>query len=227
MFDVLNHRTTPARRWLAWSLGLLLPLLAACAGAENSDEADDALGESGLGLSGNGAPSGPHFNLNIIGTSTKSNQNFNTGGRIFVPLSGSTRILLAEGDFAVLDGNGTDGSAKFQLPAPDPDGDGLANYDVFARALGKPGGSATITTCATDLATGEELCSADSLLLIRSGGRQRFENVSKELLFIEADIDGDGVTEAVSLFDDSLENFLWEFDNNGMRLVQLRFYQVE
>jgi hypothetical protein len=57
--------------------------------------------------------------------------------------------------------------------------------------------------------------------------RQRFENVSKELLFIQADIDGDGDLDTVSLFDDSLENFLWQFDNNGMRLVQLRFCPVE
>jgi hypothetical protein len=227
MFAVLNRKTRVVCRWLG-GLALLLPVLGGCAGAEASGEAgeDDVLAGSGLRLSGNGAPSGPHFNLNIIGTSTKTNQNFDTGGRIFVPLSGSTRILLAEGDFAVLDGNGTDGAAQFQLPAPDPDGDGVANYDVFARALGKPGGSATITTCASDAATGEELCSTESLLLVRSGGRQRFENVSKELLFIEADIDGDGDVETVSLFDDSLQDFLWQFDNNGMRLVQLRFYPI-
>jgi hypothetical protein len=219
MFQLPIDMNKAARRLLGLSL-TLLPMLVGCSAAEDQE---DSLGDSAQTLSGNGAPSGSHFNLNIIGTNSKT-ATITTGGRIFVPLVGSTKILLSEGDFQVLDGNGTDGSAAFQLPDPDPDGDGTTSYSVFARALGKPGGSAKITTCATDVATGEELCSIDALLLVRSGGRQRFENVSKELLFIEADIDGDGDTEVVSLFDDALQDFLWQVDNNGLRLMQLRFY---
>lgn len=209
---------------------LALPIVVGCGAAEHAvseeEEAADPLGESAQTLAGNGAPSGAHFNLNIIGVSNRIKSDITTGGRIFVPLSGTSKILLSEGDFAVLDGNGTDGTAAFQLPDPDPDGDGTTSYSVFARALGKPGGSATVTTCATDPATGEELCSTESLVLVRSAGRQRFENVSRELLFIEADIDGDGDVERVSLFDDSLQDFLWQVDNQGLRLAQLRFYQV-
>ena len=214
-------------RTCAWSSAALLPLLVACGSGDSAgseEQASDPIGGSAQQLNGSGAPSGPHFNLNIIGTSTK-NAEITTGGRIFVPLQGSTRILLAEGaDFAVLDANGTDGSAQFQLPAADPDGDGVTNYQVFARALGKPGGASTLTTCATDPTTGEELCSADSLSLTRTSGRQRFQNVSKELLFVSVDLDGDGVDEQVSLFDDALQDFFWQVDNNGLRLAQLRFY---
>jgi hypothetical protein len=50
------------------------------------------------------------FNLNIIGVprdKTASLTN-NDGQRIFAPLFGSTKILLSEGDFAVVDGSGTD-----------------------------------------------------------------------------------------------------------------------
>jgi hypothetical protein len=177
---------------------------------------------------GNGAPSGAHFNLNLIGvpkgkTATLDN---NDGRRIFVPLVGSTKILLREGDFAVLDANGTDGSASFQLPNPDADGDGITEYSVFARALGRPGGSQTITSCATDPATGELLCSVGSAFLVRTTGRSKFTNVSKELLFVTADIDGDGTLDSTPLFGDGLEDFLWQIDNNGLRLAQLRFYDV-
>jgi hypothetical protein len=211
----------------AWSVAALLPLLVACGSGDSTgseEQEPSPIGGSAQPLNGSGAPSGPHFNLNIIGTSSKS-ASISTGGRIFVPLQGSTKILLAEGaDFAVLDANGTDGSAQFQLPAADPDGDGVTNYEVFARALGKPGGASTLTTCATDPATGEELCSADSLSLARTSGRQRFQNVSKELLFVSVDLDGDGVNEQVSLFDDALQDFFWQVDNNGLRLAQLRFY---
>ena len=57
------------------------------------------------------------------------------GSRIFVPREGNAKINLKEGDFLVLDANGTDGSAAFQLPNPDPDNDGTTTYSVFARAL--------------------------------------------------------------------------------------------
>jgi len=32
------------------------------------------------------------------------------------------------------------------------------------------------------------------------------------------------VTVTVSLFDPCFENFLWQYDNNGLKLLQLRFY---
>lgn len=208
----------------------LLPALVACGSGDVADPVEDdaTLGGSLQSLNGSGAPSGAHFNLNIIGTRTKTGVEVSGGGRIFVSLQGSSRILLAEGaEFAVLDANGTDGAAQFQLPAADPDGDGVTNYEVFARALGKPGGSSTLTTCATDPATGEELCSAQALQLARSKGRQRFQNVSDELLFISVDLDGDGVIEELSLFDDALQDFFWQVDNTGLRLAQLRFYPVQ
>ena len=227
------HQTKQTLKVHAARLGaaLLLSALTACGASEIGDAADSdplPLGGSGQPLNGNGAPSGAHFNLNIIGTKTKTGVSTGGGSRIFVPLQGSTTILLAEGaDFAVLDANGTDGAAQFQLPAADPDGDGVTDYEVFARALGKPGGSSTLTTCATDPDTGEELCSADALSLVRSKGRQRFQNVSKELLFVSVDLDGDGVVEQVSLFDDALQDFFWQVDNAGLRVAQLRFYPVQ
>ena len=176
----------------------------------------------------NGAPSGAHFNLNLIGvpkgkTATLDN---NDGRRIFVPLFGSTKILLTEGDFAVLDANGTDGSAAFQLPSPDPDGDGITEYSVFVRALGKPGGRSTLTSCATDPTTGEEVCSVGSAVLVRDRGGSKFTNFSRELLFVSADLDGDGDIDRVPLFGDQLQDFFWQVDNQGLKLAQMRFYEV-
>jgi hypothetical protein len=98
-------------------------------------------------------------------------------------------------------------------------------YSVFARALGKPGGSSITTTCATDPDTDEEVCSVISLELTRTKGRSRFENVSRELLYIYADLDDDGDLERVPLFDDALQGYFWDYDNNGLKLVQLRFYE--
>jgi hypothetical protein len=175
---------------------------------------------------GNGAPKGAHFNLNIIGVPKEKTMSSGSGNVIFVPETGSTKIMLSEGPFDVLDKNGTDGSAAFQLPNPDPENDGTTTYSVFARALGKPGGSSKTTTCATDPTTGEEWCSVYSAVLVREKGKSSFTNVSRELLYIYADVDGDGNLERYNLFNSALSDYFWQYDNSGLKLAQLRFYEV-
>ena len=178
-------------------------------------------------MAGNGAPSGAHYNLNIIGVpkNKSADMDNNMGHRIFVPLEGKINIYLKEGDFQVLDANGTDGRAEFQLPNPDPENDGVTEYSVYARALGKPGGSATMTTCAED-EWGDEYCSIYSVVLVRNKGKSSFTNVSKELLYIYVDYDLDGKIERYPLFDDTFEDYWWEYDNKGLKLAQLRFYPI-
>jgi hypothetical protein len=134
--------------------------------------------------------------------------------------------MLSEGDFAVLDKNCTDGTCSFQLPNPDPTNSGTTTYSVFARALGKPGGSSTSTTCATEPTTGETFCSTLSSVQVRSTGKSTFTNVSRELLYLYADIDGDGSLDRFNLFNDALQDFFWQYDNNGLKLLQYRFYAV-
>ena len=177
----------------------------------------------------NGAPNGAHFNLNIIGVPKAKSASLSgsNGHVIFVALEGKSKILLAEGeDFKVLDANGTDGSAKFQLPNPDPENDGITQYSVYARALGKPGGSSTMTPCATEVINGEELCSTQSVISVRGTGKSSFSNVSGELLYVHVDVDGDGDIDRVPLFDDRMRDYFWSYDNRGLKLLQLRFYPI-
>jgi hypothetical protein len=185
---------------------------------------------------GNGAPSGPHFNLNIIGVSHDKNPNMNggSGNVIFVDLgtkSGvavTTKILLsqaADGVFEVLDKNGTDGEASFALPVP-------GTYTVWARALGTPGGQSKIATCATfvDPLTGVStvLCSTDNEVFVRGTGKSSFRNVTSALTTISLPLGSPAQlacgTGTVSLFDPCLQDFLWQYDNNGLKLLQVRFY---
>jgi hypothetical protein len=176
----------------------------------------------------NGAPSGSHYNLNIIGV-PKGKTASMTGGsghRIFVPLEGTCKINLSIGDFQVLDANCTDGPAIFQLPNPDPTNSGTTLYSVYARALGKPGGRSTTTPCATDVATGETYCSVYSMVAVRDSGKQSFTNVSKLLLYAYVDLNGDGTVERYPLFDQALQDYFWQYDNQGLKLLQLRFYPV-
>jgi hypothetical protein len=201
-----------------------LALIAAATLAGLSAQAAHA----GTPSTGNGAPSGAHYTLNVVGVpKDKTADMTGANGRvIFTKLAGNTKINLQEGDFQVIDANGTDGNgALFQLPNPDPDGDGVTAYSVFARALGKPGGSATATTCVTD-DTGT-YCSTENTVLVRGSGKSTFSNVSKELLTACLDTDGDLVCDTrTSLFSDSTSDYFWSYDNNGLRLAQLRFYEV-
>lgn len=203
-------------------LALALPSLTACIVGDGEQDVSSLAGRRG-----NGAPSGSHYTLNIIGVENGKNANLSggNGSRIFVPLAGTAKINLGEGDFAVLDANGTDGTAAFQLPDPDSDGDGVTSYSVYARALGTPGGSSTTTTCAYDK-DGVLVCSSETMVLVRSSGRSSFTNVSRELLYVIADVDGDGDIDKVPLFDDRLADYFWEYDNTGLRLAQLRFYDL-
>lgn len=208
-------------------VGVIIIFLIAMGVKKSMDDRTDAASRSGA-MTGSGAPSGSHYNLNIIGVQNAKSANMtNQGHRIFVPLTGMCKINLTPGDFQVLDGNCTDnGSAAFQLPNPDPDNDGKTSYSVYARALGKPGGKSTTTTCATDVVTGESYCSVYQMVLTRSTGKSTFTNVSKQLLYIYADLNGDGTPERYNLFNDALKDYFWNYDNHGLKLAQLRFYEI-
>jgi hypothetical protein len=40
------------------------------------------------------------------------------------------------------------------------------------------------------------------------------------------DLDGDGSAERYPLFAEELQDYFWSYDNSGLRLIQLRFYEV-
>lgn len=209
---------------------------------------------------GNGAPSGAHYNLNIIGVEKTKTADMTDSNRhvIFVKLGSSgnvqrSNIWLTRGDFKVCDGNAFDAAydcagtplnktgAVFQLPcntAVDADAEfactaGVSKpYTVWARALGKPGGSATMTLCATETqdfdgdTALEEFCNtgSDVTVLERSNGKPVFQDVTTDLTLLQADIDGDTTVEKIALFADGFEDWVWYYDNQGLRLAQLRFY---
>jgi ABC-type antimicrobial peptide transport system permease subunit len=189
---------------------------------------------------GNGAPSGPHYNLNILGkeqcpTDPMTNGN---GHVIFVLLNGGdtatnltgksaaniskvNKIYLTpapdNNTFAVLDGNACDGNgALFELPNPS------AGYTIWARALATPGGNATMTTCATDPLTGDIVCSTQNVLLPRYKGQSLFSCVTSQLTTITTATLG-----TVPIFSNTLQNYFWNYNNMGDRLVQLRLYPAQ
>ena len=196
---------------------------------------------------------GPHYNLNIIGVENPKTAPMTDSERhtIFVGLgrksSVTSNIYLAPGPFDVCDGNAFDAAhsctgdvianqgAVFQLPCNSavptasgcPGGTFSADYQIWGRALGKPGGSVTMKTCGTD-DTGALVCSTGSALFTRGKGKSGFFDVTTSLTTVNACFDVAGVVtcETISLFDPDLQDYFWQYSNNGLRLLQLRFYPL-
>src|SRR6266446_3425463 len=149
---------------------------------------------------------GPHYNLNIIGVENPKTDAMTGSDRhtIFVALGAknsavTSRIYLTPGPFAVCDGNAFDPA----YAATGPSSRNRARcFSLLAtrrsrrtrlarkalsrrrirsgRALGTPGGTATVTTCAYDL-TGSLVCSTDNSVLSPLKGKSTFYNVTTAL----------------------------------------------
>ena len=118
------------------------------------------------------------------------------------------------------------------------DGEYALAYQVWVRELGKPNGEATMTTCADEVedVNGnmnlEHICSTENVLLVRNvgkGNKPIFRNVTNELTSLcvdnYTDSNYDGSCDArYALFRNELEDWVWEYQNRGLRLAQLRFY---
>src|SRR5437667_11635200 len=140
---------------------------------------------------------GPHYNLNIIGVENPKTDAMTGGDRhtIFVALGAknsavTSMIYLTPVSFAVCDSDAFDPAyagdgpllaqrgAIFQLPCDTAvtttngcaSGIASASYLIWARALGTPGGTATVTTCAPD-PTGALVSSTDNALQSRTKGK--------------------------------------------------------
>lgn len=153
-------------------------------------------------------------------------------------------------DFGVIDANATNSDgALFALPDPCADADSKTScdpsYAIWARA--KAGsGSATITTCAEeyydDLVTptdGYDIWCGDNGVTLSKQTAFRAVQVTDALLYMNIEIDGTVDTELATcvgtttdgketikiyLFDQCFENYFWNYDNNGLKNLELRFY---
>jgi hypothetical protein len=118
-----------------------------------------------------------------------------------------------------------------------------ANYQVWAKALGKPYGSAAITTCATIIDEevqdegGELMCSTDTRVMTRTKGKRLFADVTDDLTSAVVDlcveyneVEEDCTmweTTRIALFAPETYDWFWNYANDGLRLLQLRFYDVQ
>jgi len=183
--------------------------------------------------------------------------NNNDRHTMFVALGSRTgvapsSIYLQNGyDFKVCDGNGFDSvydcsgaviknspGASFQLPCNTslsytegygcPGEVAQRSYKVYARALGKPGGETKMMTCAYDATTSDWWCATENILtLSRTAGKPVWKDSTSELTSFVYDINADGKLETVALFSSRFEEYMWQYDNYGLKHAQLRFYPLD
>jgi len=156
-----------------------------------------------------------------------------------------------DSEFGVIDANATDSNgALFGIPDPcvgDDSTDGCTpTYHIWARARAGSG-SATITTCADETGTGfdgsDDIWCGDNGVTLSKQSAFKAVNVTDALLHmtiyvndltdpeLAACIDPgaagtDGLTDTydIYLFDRCFENYFWNYDNNGLKNLELRFY---
>jgi hypothetical protein len=190
--------------------------------------------------------SGAHYTLNIIGVSHDKTAVMDGSNRhtIFVPLQTGgavprdVKIYYVAGDrFEVLDGNATDGEATIMVPS-EPLGD--LSYDVYAWGLGKPDGNAVVTAeCVFDNET-LDACT-DTLLMggftvTRSKGQPKRVDITN-VFRATGCIDLGGTVGVCDTGDLGFKNvwvfnipnlleYFWNYDNNGLKLMHIRFYET-
>jgi hypothetical protein len=143
-------------------------------------------------------------------------------------------------------GKGPPNGAVFQLPCDNLTVSGTstvscantpgasASYLIFAEALGKPGPgnqvAAEITTCATDIVTNMLVCSTTGTpLLVRNKSKPVVQNVTVPLTTLTCTaatcpnlcLIGQCTFE---IFDTNFLGFFWDFDNQNLKTLTLRFY---
>lgn len=158
------------------------------------------------------------------------------------------------GGWGVIDANATDGDGAL-LAVPDPcagddSTDGCTpRYAVFARALA--GGSARLTTCAEEDqaydGTQDTWCGSNGITLYPTRGRKA-QDVSGSLLSMAISVDEElnpELTECIDpridttddtfevhdfdvyLFDRCFQDYFWNYDNHGLKNLELRFYWAD
>jgi len=86
---------------------------------------------------------------------------------------------------------------------------------------GIPKGTGTLTTCGTDVTDGALVCSVGQTIGTRDL-KQHFHDVTSLLTTVCGVIAG--TYQCVQIFNSVLTNYYWSYDNQGNKVLQLRFY---
>jgi len=126
---------------------------------------------------------------------------------VLAPERGVKLNIVAGDSFAVLDGDATDNDGA-TLQVSD-----AKTFDVYAVAQGKPGGCLDLEAYTYD---------GDTLIFIGSVDVDRGRAKPSKIAISDLLYSGN-----TALFADPYEDYFWQLYNNGLRLMKIRFYEVE
>ena len=189
----------------------------------------------------NGAPSGAHFNLNVIGWAQSDQNNGDewngndlsgNGHRIFIPLKTTWQNDPKDTD-GTANEPGVSGTEvgpqkgvkiKVQwdttfdvIDCDATDGEAIlqmpeGGFDIYVRALGKPGGYLDLDAYIIE---GNVYYLVGHVDIDRpNGGKSKFEDISRILIY-----------QSNPVWD--YDEYFWQLYNNGLRLAQFRFYYTD
>ena len=137
-----------------------------------------------------------------------------TGGQnnpdtTMVPTKG-VKIQVSEGPFDIVDGDAVaDKVAAFTMPA--------AHYNVYIIAKGKPGGCLDLEAYTYTTVEGVvTMIFIGSIDIDRATGKPQWQNINFLLYGPNGEI----------YFADPYFDYFWQLYNNGLRNMQVRFYEV-
>lgn len=165
--------------------------------------------------------SGTHDTLNLIGKKAGWNGNGDNGSVMFVPQDttafatvngqpGITIWVTQGSDFAVIDSNALDGDGSFQL--------GPGTYHVYVVALAKPGGNANISGWIYDNATTAYYLLVGTVNVGGHSGQPKWKDATGLFYY-----SGQWIFSYLATLPTGSAYF-WQYDNQGDKLVQVRFY---
>jgi hypothetical protein len=123
------------------------------------------------------------------------------------PTKGVMLNLVAGTSFSVTDGDATDKEATLQVIPPSS-----GSFNVYAEARGKPGGCLDLESYVTN---GTTLTFLGSVDVDRGNGKPVQVNLTN-LIY----------PSGVDLFADPYSGLFWQLYNNGLRLMNVRFYEA-
>ncbi len=182
---------------------------------------------------GDNKPSGNHYSLNLVGVPDDKYDNFYDDEKseesIYVGLGGNSKVMVRkttqDEGFGIINANGLEDRALFQLPTSSE-----TEYQLFVRPLGIP--RAESQPHDVDPSTNEDIASMGASILVRKDGADRDADIASKLSTVNVaaeDLNGDDVIDELDIatykiFDEVLEGYLWEYNDEGLKVSQLRFY---
>lgn len=215
-------------RPVSWQLGLVLVLLVGVPlslsalinfqGVTGKARDEQAVKENWLPL-----PNTSAYELTVIGAPNERVAPVPRAGWILMPLNRGVTVTAREGDaFLVDDANGFDGLTQLSLPKRGSLAENdAAEFEVYVRWLQPPSGGQQLLCGTEEAAT--YWCRNGARVILGNGDTQ---DLTDRVRMVTMITEGSGEQSPYFVFDERLQDQVWQYDNQGIRIAHIRLYPV-